>query len=240
MKYLFLCAFLLLTACSTTSAPKIMAGRGAVYGVVSAGLHPDLKNNRQSGTSATDTYMDDAGGGIYYQGNMIDYSRLKEIYVGLISADYRPQLHQVYVEPNGIYPYSLALSPNDTLHIHNNTAIPLNFYITGLADKQGFQSFPELKAGQAAFFKLKLEGRLGLLAEEDEKLKLHLLAKENMLSQKLSSGQDYRFERLKPGDYQLIFWYWRLGEIREDIHIKAQENISIDKTLTVDSVMQSN
>ncbi|MCK5353470.1 MAG: hypothetical protein KAJ63_00010 [Methyloprofundus sp.] len=240
MKYLFLCAFLLLTACST-SAPKIIAGRGAVYGVVSAGSHPDLKNNRPAGTSVTDTYMDDdEGGELYYQGNLIDYSRLKEIYVGLISADYRPQLHHVYVEPNGIYPYSLALSPNDTLHIHNNTTIPLNFYITGLEDKQGFQSFPELKAGEMAFFKLKLEGRLELLSEEDEKLKVHLLAKENMLSQKLSSGQNYRFERLRPGDYQLIFWYWRLGEIREDIHIKAQENISIDKTLTVDSVMQSN
>ena len=60
-----------------------------------------------------------------------------------------------------------------------------------------------------------------------------------MLSKQLSSGQAYQFELLNPGDYQLIFWYWRLGKIQQAIHINGQENIHIDKTLTVDSVMHA-
>ena len=60
-----------------------------------------------------------------------------------------------------------------------------------------------------------------------------------MQSQRLSNGETYRFEQLSPGNYQLIFWYWRLGLVKQDIRIKAEENLRVDKILTVDGVMQS-
>lgn len=61
-----------------------------------------------------------------------------------------------------------------------------------------------------------------------------------MLAKRMSSGEHYQFDKLEPGSYQLIFWYWRLGKIQQTVHIQAEENSRVDKTLTVDSVINSN
>ena len=237
MNYLLLLTLLFLSACS--NAPKIVTGKGAVYGTLSADSHPSFRNKTANKKSSS-LYSDSTTGRIRYKKNMVNYPKLKELYVGLVSANYKPQRHHLWIKPSGISPYSLALAPNDRLHIHNNTETSQNLFITGINDEQGFQSFPELKAGKNATFTLKLEGHLELLSEEDDTLKMQLFSKKNMKTKKIASGQTYQFELLSPNNYQLIFWYWRLGSIQQNIQIHAQKNLRIDKSLSVDSVLNAN
>ena len=237
MKCLGLVFLLLLSSC--VNAPKIVKGKGAVYGVLSADIHPDIKQKILETGRSSSSYRGSRYGGINYQDNMVNYSRLTGLYVGLISTDNQPQQHHLFALEEKLSPDSLALSPNDSLHIHNNTATTQHFFITKINDEAGFQSFPALKAGENAFFTVKLEGHLALLSENNPNLKVHIFSKRNMRSKRLKSGQRYQFEQLNPGDYQLVFWYWRLGEIQQTIHINAEENLHLDKTLTVKSVMES-
>jgi len=236
MKYLFLFSVLLLSSC--VNSPKIIANKGAVYGVFSADAHPDFKKKILNDSKSSSRYVKKGKKGINYQDNMVDYSNLKELYVGLISTDYKPQQHSLFANPEQMLPGSLALSIGDRLHIHNNTSSTQNFFISEIGG-EGFQSFPELKAGQNAHFTLELVGDLELLSEDNDKLKTILFSKKNMLTKQLHSGQGYQFENLNPGIYQLIFWYWRLGKIEQSIIIKAEKNLNIDKTLTVESVMHN-
>ncbi|MDQ7089996.1 MAG: hypothetical protein Q9M50_05055 [Methylococcales bacterium] len=238
MNYLYLLPLFLLSAC--VQQPKIIAGKGAVYGVLSADAHPAFKNKIQNATNDTaSAYGDSTYNEINYKNNMVNYPSLKALYVGLVTPDHSPQSHHLSVNPQGISPYSLALSPDDTLHIHNKTPNTQHFFITATLGKEGFQSFPALKAGEKAGFTVKLEGNLDLLSSDNDKLKVHLFPKKNMQSKPLSSGQSYQFELLNPGDYQLIFWYWRLGKIQQHIHINAEENRQVNQVLTVKSVMQA-
>ena len=80
---------------------------------------------------------------------------------------------------------------------------------------------------------------LELLSENDANLKASLFARKNMLVKRLKNGETYQFENLNPGQYTLIFWYWRLGKIEQKIDVKAGESVRIDKTLSVDSIMRS-
>lgn len=238
MKYLYLLTLLLLGGC--VHEPKIIAGKGAVYGVLSADAHPEFKKKMEDANNNTSSsYGYKADQGIDYKNDMVNYSNLKALYVGLVTPDHRPQQHHLFAKPTGISPYSLALSPDDTLHIHNNTPNTQHFFITETLGKAGFQSFPALKAGEEATFTVKLEGNLELLSDDNDNLKTHLFSKKNMQSKLRSSGEYYQFEHLNPGDYQLIFWYWRLGDIQQSIRINPQENLQVNKVLTVKSVMQA-
>ncbi len=80
----------------------------------------------------------ETGEDIVYQADMLNYANLTELYVGLISLDNKPQQHYFSVGVASITSSSLALSPEDALHIVNNTAMAQHFYITGSIDEQGF------------------------------------------------------------------------------------------------------
>jgi hypothetical protein len=238
MKYLLLLTALCLAAC--THEPKLAAGKGAVYGVLSADAHPAFKEKHRNNAGSDSIYGSDSGGGIVYKDNMVDYPKLDELYVGLVQPDLAPQLHQVTANAGGMSPRSLALAPGDVLHIQNNTAHGQQFFITATSGgDDSIQSLPGLAAGAAADYTVELEGDLELLSEDDESLKTALLSKKNMLGKRVSSGDYYQFENLDPGSYRLIFWYWRLGKIQQTIQIHAGENTRVDKTLSVESVMRS-
>mgnify|MGYP000058185640 FL=1 len=237
MKYLFLFSVLLISSC--VNAPKIIADKGAVYGMISADVHPAFKKKMLNNSNSFSGYSEAGVEGGNNQDKMIDYSQLNELYVGLVLPDYRPQQHQLVAYREKMSLRSLALSIGDELYIHNKSATVQNFFVSEIGG-EGFQSFSALEVGQSAHFTVKLAGNLELLSEENDQLKTILFSKKNMRTKKLSSGQTYQFENLKPGLYRLIFWYWRLGKIEQTISIKSQENLRIDKTLTVDSVMRAN
>jgi len=236
MKYLFLLTALLLFSCTHT--PEIIVDKGAVFGVLSSDAHPSFTNKIRDKSSSADDYRDENSQGVIYHDNMVNYSQLNELYVGLVLPYYTPREHHLFAEPEKMSPSSLALSSGDMLKIQNNTSSTQHFFISDI-EGEGFQSFPELQAGQNAYFTVNIEGNLELLSEDNDALKVVLFSKKNMLTKKLFSGQRYQFENLPPDSYQLIFWYWRLGKIEKTIRIEAQKNIRVDETLTVDSVMRS-
>ncbi|MCK5867669.1 MAG: hypothetical protein KAG14_04655 [Mycoplasmataceae bacterium] len=236
MKYLCLIFLLLLSACGYT--PEIIKGKGAVYGIISVDAHPDFKKKTLIIETSLSEYESDAGEGINYKKNMVNYPDINDLYVGLVSSNYSPQQHHLFITEETLLPPALALAPSDSLHIHNNTTSVQHFFMTNIHDDTGFQSFPELKVGESAVFTLKLEGHLELLSEDNPNLKMRLFSKKNMLSKRFSSGDRYQFENLNAGDYQLVFWYWRLGVIQQAVSVKAEENIHLDKTLTVKSVIR--
>jgi hypothetical protein len=237
MKNLLFLTALCLSACM--HEPEIAAHKGAVYGVLSADAHSAFKKKHWNGAGTDSDYGSNSGGGIVYKDNMVDYAKLDELYVGLIQPGSTPQRHEITANPGGMSPRSLALASGDVIHIQNNTAHGQQFFITAASDSgDGIQSFPALAAGTAADYTVALEGNLELLSEDDENLKTALLSQKNLLGRRVSSGDYYRFENLDPGNYRLIFWYWRLGKIQQTIRINAGENTRVDKTLSVDSVMR--
>ncbi len=233
MKKLFLLSALLLAACST--GPEIVSGKGAIYGVLSADAHKEFRKKADSGSSAGPYGSPKSG--IVYKDNMMNYSKLDDLYVGLVQPEFKLRQHRLFARESGMSKKSLALALGDELHIHNNTAQPQNFFITTASD-EAFQSFPELAAGDNASYKVNLEGELELLSEDSEALKMALFVKKNMQTRRVRSGGKYQFEQLSPGMYSLVFWHWRLGKIRQDVQVQAGENTRVDGTLSIDRVMQ--
>jgi hypothetical protein len=240
MKPLYLFSVLLLTACGA-QAPQIVAGKGAVYGILKADSNKVVKEKaKQNASSTSDVYSSDKSDGIVYKDNMVNYSALDDLYVGLVFPNPPPHQHTIHATAQGFSPRSIAMAPGDVLQVRNDTGQPQSFFVTQSADSgDGIQSFPVLAAGSGANYPIFLTGNLELLSESDANLQANLFSRKNMLSKRLKSGETYHFENLTPGQYQLIFWYWRLGKIEQQVEIKAGENVHIDKTLSVDSVMRS-
>lgn len=238
MNYLFLLAILMLTSCA--NAPDVIPGKGGIYGRLSADSHPAFNRKLESAQGSGSMYGEMQASGVKYQDNMVNYTQLDELYVGLVEPKLPPQQHQLTATPDGMSRKSLALAVGDTIQLRNNTAQSQHFYVVETPETgEGIQTFPVLAAGASANYKIDLEGDLELLSEDDERLKTLLFAKKNMLTLRVSSGDSYQFGNLDPGSYQLIFWYWRLGKIRQVVQVRAEENSRVDQTLTVDSVINA-
>lgn len=238
MKYLFLLTVFILSAC--VNAPNVIKGKGGVYGVLSADSHPLFNRKLESDLGSSSMYGEMKASGNKYQDNMVNYAKLDELYVGLIQANLAPQQHELTANAKGMSQKSIALALGDTLRLHNNTQRSQNFFVAATLTQDGpIQAFPSLAAGATASYKIELEGDLELLSEDDDTLKTAIFSKKNMLTKRVSSGDSYQFDNLDPGSYQLIFWYWRLGKIRQTVQVKAEENTRVDKVLTVDSVINS-
>jgi hypothetical protein len=232
MKYLLLLIFML-SACSM-GAPKVIKGKGGVYGVLSADSHP-LFNKKSASDPGSNPIYGEAG--VNDQDDRLNYAKLDELYVGLVQPNLSPQQHQLTAAADGMSRKSIALAPGDVLQLRNSTGQDQNFFVAETLADGNIQAFPTLAAGAAASYEINLEGDLELLSEDNEALKTVLFAKKNMLTKRVSSGGNYQFDNLDPGSYQLIFWYWRLGKIQRTVQIQAEENIRVDKILTVDSVL---
>ncbi len=238
MKYLFLLSVLIVSACA--DAPKVIKGKGGVYGMLSADSHPLFNKKLENDPGSNSIYGEMKATGVKYQDNMVNYAKLDELYVGLVQTNLSPQQHQLTATAEGMSRQSIALATGDTLQIHNTTHRSQNFFVAkSSGTEEGIQTFPSLAAGATASYKIDLEGDLELLSEDNEALKTAIFSKKNMLTKRVSSGDSYQFDNLDPGSYQLIFWYWRLGEIKQTVQIQAEENIRVDKVLTVDSVINS-
>ncbi|MGZ5006724.1 MAG: hypothetical protein ACXWE9_01635 [Methylobacter sp.] len=236
MKYLVLLCVAVLSACA--GGPKVIKGKGAVYGMVSADSHPALIKKLESGSGST-IYGETNASGIKYQDDMVNYAKLDELYVGLVQPNSPSQQHQLVAGDQGLSRKSIALAPGDTLQIRNDSRRSQNFFLAETSGGGNIQTFPSLAAGATANYKVELEGDLQLQSEDNEAIKAVVFSKKNMLVKRVASGGDYQFDNLEPGSYQLIFWYWRLGKIRQNVQVHAEENIRINKVLTVDSVINA-
>ncbi|MGZ5051432.1 MAG: hypothetical protein ACXWF8_10930 [Methylobacter sp.] len=234
MKYLLLPVFLILAACA--DAPKIVAGKGGVYGTVFTDSHPLFKKKMEHGSSSL--YGEPQGYGVKYRDDMVNYAELDDLYVGLAPVNLPLRQHHVTATAEGMSPKSIALATGDSVHLHNQTDRDQSFFVvkSGGTDKD-IQAFPAVPAGAAADVKIDLEGDLELLSEDNDKLKTVVFSKKNMLAKRVASGGSYQFDNLEPGSYQLIFWYWRLGKIQQTVQVPAGDNVRVDKVLTVDSVV---
>jgi hypothetical protein len=237
MKYLLLSVVFILSACA--DAPKVVKGKGGVYGMVSADSHP-LFNNKMEHDSGSSIYGEMKAAGIKYQDNMVNYAQLDELYVGLVQANLPPQEHQLTATAEGMSRQSMALATGDSIRIQNNSGRNQDFFVAKPSgtDKD-IQVFPMLPPGATATYKIELEGDLELLSDNNAALKTAIFAKKNMLVKRVSSGENYQFDNLDPGSYRLIFWYWRLGKIEQTVQIQAEQTIRVDKVLTVDSVIHA-
>ena len=84
---------------------------------------------------------------------------------------------------------------------------------------------------------VKLTGHLELLSEEKDSWAVRILSRPGLISQRVASGENYVFEKLDPGSYTLIFWYWRLGSVEKQVNVTAGRNQRIDQVLSVDQVI---
>lgn len=238
MKYLLLLSVLIVAACA--GAPNLIKGKGGVYGRLSADSHPAFNKKSANESGFGSIYGEEKTTGAQYQADRVDYAKLDDLYVGLIQANLPPRQHALTATAEGMSQKAIALATGDSLLLHNNTDRSQHFFVAETSSADGrIQAFPSLAAGATASYRIDLAGDLALLSEDNEGLKTVLFSRKNMLTKRLSSGDSYQFDNLDPGSYQLIFWYWRLGKIQQTIQVQAEENVRIDKTLTVDSVINA-
>jgi hypothetical protein len=217
------------------SAPKIVPGKGAVYGTVSAASHKSIIEKAAQNVDAE--YSED--GKIVYSKLMVNYNQLQELYVCLIDPTYNGgKEHLLVAVDGGMSLRSIALAPGDKLRIRNNTPQTQNFFIAEVSgDEEGFQGIPPLRPGEEGVYTVDLEGDLELGSDDNEQLLTSIISKKGLMGRRFSSGAPYSFELLEPGQYDLIFWYWRLGLIQRQVDIRAGKNVQVNETLSVDRMV---
>ncbi len=233
-KFWYLVWVLFLTGCA--SAPEIVPGRGAIYGVVSADSHKAIVEKAASGV---DTEYSTEEGTVLYTKEMVNYPNLKELYVCLIDGNHSGgKEHLLAVDDTGMSLRSLAIAKGDRLRIRNNTSQTLTFFVSDVEETgEGFQAFPPLNPGTEGVFAITLEGDLELSSEEDERLIISILSRKGLIGLRRRSGDRYVFERLVPGTYDMLFWFWRLGHIQHRVEVKAKTNLRLNETLSVDRII---
>lgn len=238
MKFRLFLSLLLLTAC--TSEIKPLPNKAAIYGTVTAASHPLYTQKQESNGGSSSVYSESNPSVIKYADNMVDYSALNDIYVSIILPKTSPREHQVIITDSGITPSSLALAVGDSLVIDNQSHRIQSLFIAQAPESGvAIQSFPPLSAGTKQSVKLKLEGNLELLSEDNDALKAMLFSQKNLQAQRVASGGQYIFNDLDEGSYTLVFWYWRLGKLYQTVTVHRGESIEVDKLLTVDSVVHA-
>ena len=121
--------------------------------------------------------------------------------------------------------------------MQNNSSKTLTFFLAGQDDS--IQVYSPIKSGEKSVITVEQEGILELGSDENDGLMTTLFSRSGLIGQKHSSGDEYLFEKLEPGTYKILFWYWRLGYIEKSIMIKAGENIKLNQILSVDKIMAS-
>jgi hypothetical protein len=226
-------AILILWCAGCLSGPPVIPGKGNVFGILSAESHKDFlaKNTHtvEGSYSSSDTVVS-------YQQDMVNYPQLNELYVCLIDPEHRGgNIHSLSASENQMSAQSLALAVGDLLRIRNDTAHVQNFFLTDAGN--GFQALPTAKPGEETQTTIQLQGILQLRTEENDALAATLFVQKGLIGKRVKSGDAYAFEGLRPGTYDLVFWYWRLGSIRHTVHIAADKNLRQDERLSVDRVV---
>ncbi len=224
---------LLLGSCQT--APELVAGKGAVFGTVETRAHKDFMEKFMSGL----TRYRGAGGKVEYTDEMVNYDALDEVYAGLIdSGRTTATVHDLEIGANGMSLRSLAIAVGDVLRIRNASSRPLTFFAVDLESEDDFLEMPVLAPGETGEMTVTLSGDLEMSTDEDEAIRLALLSRPGLVARRISSGASYSFERLEPGAYGLIFWYWRLGHLEHEVTVLSGQNVQVNETLSVDRIIK--
>jgi len=219
-----------LSACS--SAPEIIPGKGALYGTVSAESHKDIIAKASEG----DDGIYGNNGEVVFKKGMVNYHQLKELYVCLLNSSFEGgKDHLLIADNNRMSHRSLAIARGDRLWVQNNSSKTLTFFLAGQDDS--IQVYSPVNPGERSVIEVKQEGSLELGSDENETLITTLFSRAGLISQMHSSGEKYLFKNLDPGQYKVLFWFWRLGFIEKNIIIKAGENIELNQILSVDKIM---
>lgn len=226
----------LLSGCA--GPPEIVPGKGAIYGIVSANSHKAIVAKAATGEHP---YLGTEDGVMFYDEHMVNYYDLEELYVCLIDPTYSGgREHVLVADATGMSLRSLVMAEGDRLRIRNHTSRTQSFFLSDLEKtKEGIQIFSPLSPGAERVFSITLKGDLELSSEEDERLITSILSRKGLRGRRYSSGSLYAFERLAPGKYDVLFWFWRLGSIQHQVHVQAGRNIRLDETLSVDKIIPS-
>ena len=221
-----------ITSCS--SAPEINPGKGAVYGIISAESHKAILAKASKENDGIYSGL----GGLIFTDQMVNYPKLKELFVCLLDPSFTDgNDHLLVATDEGMSPKSLAVGKGDRLTIQNDSSDTLTFFLAGKEDE--IQIFSPINTGERSSLVLEFEGDLELGSDENESMQTPLLSRKGLVGQQHSSGEQYVFENLNPGQYKILFWFWRLGLIEKNIIIKAGENIELNQILSVDKILGS-
>lgn len=217
---------------SCVSGPETVPDKGAVYGTISAKSHKDIIAK----ASKSNDGMYGENGEIIFTKQMVNYNNLNELFVCLLSPTFKGgNEHSLIVRDGAMSKRSLAVGVGDRLSIENKSSKTLTFFIAGKGDD--IQSYSPIKPGGKGSVVIKLDGNLELGSDENEALVISLLSRKGLISQQHKSGDEYTYKNLYPGQYKIIFWFWRLGFVEKSIVIKAGENIELNQILSVDKVL---
>jgi len=219
--------------------PEIKKGKGNIHGKVIAQPHKDFI---EKVSSLPDDQLNEYQLGddkrILFTAEMVNYDKLKEIYVGLIHPVRQSQVkHNLIISDNKISRRSVMVAKGDVLIIRNNGSKPLNLYILN-PSTDDIEEYPAIIPGKVGELVVNMVGALQLGADEDDKLTIDVLSAINLVGQQVQSGNDYAFTGLKPGTYKVIFWYWRLGLLEHKVDVRSGTNHRLDETLAVDRIVR--
>jgi hypothetical protein len=234
MKYFLTTILILIYLSACSSAPEIVQGKGAIYGTISAESHKEIiaKASKDDGSVYSNN------GQVVFKEGMVNYRQLKELYVCLINPSLKTVKDHLLIADNDSMSHrSLAIASGDRLWVQNNSSRILTFFLAGQEDS--IQVYSPVKPGERSVIEVKQEGILELGSDEDEGLITTLFSRTGLINQMHSSGDEYLFEKLDPGQYKILFWFWRLGFIEKNIIIKAGENIKLNQVLSVDKIMEN-
>ena len=219
-------------------------GKGSVYGNVTARPHKDYVRKAEDRASKNtivedpELYGASADGKIVYNDTMVNYE-LVDVYAILLNPAAKPgKVHEVEAEGDEDQkPRALAVAFGDIIRIKNATSKPLTYF---LADINGdsIQEIPLLPPGGSADMTVELVGDLELTTDEDDSLITAVLSREGLQSQRVRSGSTYAFPNMNPGEYDLLFWFWRLGILKRKVTVEAGEHTDVDGVLSVDTVVR--
>jgi hypothetical protein len=216
----------LLAGCQSVELPT-QKGMGNIHGRVTARPHKDYvaKAKAKSDAKIRGDYDTTEDGSLVYNATMVNYDELDDVYVGLIGANRKPgSVHALKAEDDGFTPSSVALAVGDFLRITNAASRPLTFFLAGISS-DAFDELPALAPGASGEIKITSSGGFELAADEDERISAAILARLGMQVQRISSGAHYKFINLKPGEYRMLFWYWRLlGTVERKVVVAADRS----------------
>ena len=113
----------------------------------------------------------------------------------------------------------------------------MTFFLADI-DGDDIQDLPSLAPGATADMTVELVGDLELATDEDERLSVAVLSRVGLQSQRIRSGSGYNFLDMPPGEYDLLFWFWRLGFLSQKVTIVAGKRTRVNGVLSVDTIVR--
>ena len=219
-------------------------GKGSVYGKVTARPHKAYVKKakeqppQESFGGGPESYAGSVDGKVVYNDTMVNYEFI-DVYAIVLNPAAKPgKVHEVEAEGDeGLTPRALAVAKGDVIRIENNTSKPLTFFLADI-NSDAIQELPTLAPGATAGMTVELTGDLELTTDEDERLITAVLSRQGLQSQRMRSGSSYAFRNMNPGEYDLLFWFWRLGTLNQKVTIVAGEHTRVNGILSVDTIVR--